>query len=97
MEDNAMKNDPEQLFIDHQEVKVQPIFGGKKVVVTYEMLHRKHGRDNKYLVTCSIQGLADADIHLSVDSAVFMGNEDETNDETLMEDNAKMLFEEKFL
>ena len=82
--------------IEYEGKKLVPMFGGSRVEVTYLMSHDIHGRHNQYRVTCRIQGIESLDLHMSVDSVEWLGNmESDSNDETLTNDGAQTLFEEK--
>ena len=85
----------DKLEINYVTKRIVPTFGGSRIEVEYQMNHVKYGRENSYKVVCEIAGLQSLDPHISVYSCEFIGTAEDTNDETLTEDGATYLFEEK--
>lgn len=83
----------ETVKIEYQSTNVRPVFGGKKIEVTYVMTHHINGRTNQYEVVCTVEGLQDHDPELMTESAKYIGDPDRTNDETLTGEAAQELFE----
>jgi len=85
----------ENIEFQYQETIVRSTFGGKKIEAVYVMTHTKNEKVNNYKVTCEIMGIQSRDLHLSADSAEFVGDmERDSNDETLTEQAAIDLFDE---
>lgn len=85
----------ETVTIDYYETKARPTFGIQHIKAYYVMTHVKHGRVNKYMITCEISGMQVHDVELMATSAEFMGDmEIDSNDETLTESAAMQLFED---
>ena len=83
----------EKIDIEYQGTTVKPSYGGKRIEVEYIMTHSKYGRLNKYRVTCELLGLQTAEPHLSVYNVEFIGDIENSNDETLTREAASDLFE----
>jgi len=85
----------DKLEINYVTKRIVPTFGGSRIEVEYQMTHVRYGRVNNYKVICEIAGLESLDPHMMVYSCEFVGDYTKTNDETLTEEGATYLFEEK--
>jgi len=69
--------------IEYNNKRLVPGLGQVRIEVVYTMTHTKHNRINKYRVTCDICGIESHDPHLHVNDVEFIGESNNTNDETL--------------
>jgi hypothetical protein len=74
--------------------EVRPVYGGKRIEAKYTLTHTKNGRVNKYSITAEIRGIESRDLHFGTVEAEWIGDIEESNDETLTAESAADLFEE---
>ena len=90
----GQKMDEEIISVKYMSKRLVPGLGQVRIEVVYVMTHTKHGRVNKYRVTCDICGIEVHDPHLHVNEAEYIGDPESTNDETLTSEAAGYLFED---
>lgn len=84
----------ESINIKYISKTLKSVFGGQRIEVIYTLTHVKHGRVNKYNITCEIAGIESHNPYLRVLDAEFIGDiETDSNDETLTTQTVIELFE----
>lgn len=79
--------------IKYIETKIQPVYGGKKILLTYQMNTDANGIKNSYIVECELRGVDDGSVYLEPVEISY--TDDETNEETLTVEAIEDLFRGK--